>query len=370
MGIEKVVAEALEKYPDPKRRVKAMALTLERNYNRWNNKKVAWKRSLHDVKVIFLNSSRIDVYGVPEYDPKDSKEEMIRKYINYTKEMDLDWTEDVPVEEVDEILISLFNHPEYPVSLYGILGLIRWGSPKAIQRIGNLNEKRLRFWTNLLEMGDLPVDPNPVSSNSESIHTFLKEHLAANSLFWTTLIDLSGEEDVDALKKFLGDNYQDHIAVKLLQQRQTALLTFPDVVCKNCICRGEKGRLMKGWDHVICPRCNKVDYLVHPVKEITGYIGDHPLNHQGEWFSLWNAKTKEARPGDLDHFYILEGEGIDYNWAVAAVNSKIQDHYPARMGQIKVHLNEKVRPHLNENALRILNSLGPIHNPSFSLTSD
>lgn len=366
MGIEKDISKAIEKYQNPKNRVKAIAHILERNYNFWNSRKVAWKRGFYDLKVAF-QQRLINDYGdisVPEYDPSESKEEMIRKYINYNMDFELDWIEGLKIQEIDEILIGLFEHRKYPVSLFGISGLLKWGSPAAIHRLSRLTEKRLSFWTKLLEFEALPTQSDASEDKSEAIHPFIEGSLEAKSFFWTRLLKLSGGPELAPLEEFLENGFQDHLAVNFLRNRHAALLAHPENVCQNCICKATLQEHQKGWDHIVCPSCGKVDFLTRPVKEIKGYIGDLPQDRDAGMFSLWNTKTKEARPGDIDHLHIVEGEGIDYNWAIAAIFGKIQDFFPDRLGQITIHLDEEVRSQLNENAQRILGQLSKQMEPS------
>lgn len=359
MGIEKDISRAIEKYQNPKNRVKAIAHALERNYNFWNSRKVSWKRAWWDLKVAFQQriSSDYAGYSIPEYDPSESKEEMIRKYINYNMDFELDWIEGLRIREVDEILIGLFEHPKYPVSLFGVSGLMKWGSPGAIQRLSRLTEKRLHFWSTLLEIEKLPTEPDAGETNSEAVIPFLEEQLKSKRFFWTRLFELSGEPEVAPLEEYLEHRFQTNSAVRFLRYRQSALAAHPKNVCQNCVCKATLENYRKGWEHIVCPSCGKVDFLIQPVKEIRGYIGNLPQDHDFEAYSLWNAKAKEARPGELDHLHIVKGEDIDYNWAIAAVFAKIQDFFPDRLGKITVHLETEMRSQLNENSIRILSQV-------------
>lgn len=292
-----------------------------------------------------------------------SKEEIrknsLARLIQNLGTMDWEWLKEGDDLELVELFGKLLEQKQFPVRALGILGLVRWGSPRAIQKIAELSYIKRRYWASLLDLDALPTQSEPRSDDPRDIRPFLKRSFQNGSVFWGHLFQLAGEKNPHSIENFVGEGYSQHKGVRFLIHRHLTLLAYPEVVCMNCRCHTRMKVYKKGSDRVYCPKCYKEDALEFPITKIIGFIGapTTPKEEKQVIFSLWDKKARSAQAAEIDQLQIGYEKKLDYDWAISAVFNKMQDYYPERLGKVVIHIAPEVKPLLEDNTIRILEKL-------------
>jgi hypothetical protein len=133
----------------------------------------------------------------------------------------------------------------------------------------------------------------------------------------------------------------------------------PHLFCHACWARAV--HLREGeWDWVECRLCGNSGTLETDVKEVVGQVGG-----EYEWslangvlrLNLWDQERKKARAADIDVLEIVDGGGVDYDWAVSAVLEELERRGNAPGKQW--HIRGGGLPMLQKNTLLLLKTADP-----------
>lgn len=105
---------------------------------------------------------------------------------------------------------------------------------------------------------------------------------------------------------------------------------------------------------ISCRRCDSIDEIVFPIKEVIGQIGGNSGYEQCAdkiILSLWNPESKAPIAADIHTLEIIGGQDFNYDWAVSSVLEELQNQ-AAILRRFNFSLINS--PKLNENTIRYL----------------